>query len=244
MKFSTPTKLAIVAALEREVRGLTRNCHRVERQHQGRNYVFFERKDKDADVVIVCGGIGLDSARRAAEAVIALYHPTELQSVGFAGALDQTMHVGDLFIPAAVIDARDGSRIQITGERKKGTLLTFMTVAGAEQKTKLAQAYAAQAVDMEAAAVAEAARAHDLLFGAAKAISDELDFDLPEMARFIGSQGRFKTASFTLFVALRPWLWRRVALLARNSRKAERALSRHLERLGAQSRELVEAKVT
>ena len=83
---------------------------------------------------------------------------------------------------------------------------------------------------MEAAAVAAAARAHGIHFAATKVISDELDFEMPEMARFIDAQGRFKTASFALFVALRPWLWKPVALLASNSRKAAQALGAHLER--------------
>jgi len=45
----------------------------------------------------------------------------------------------------------------------------------------------------------------------------------------IDANGRFKTASFAAFVVLRPWLWRRTATLAANSRKAARALGKHLE---------------
>jgi adenosylhomocysteine nucleosidase len=248
-------KLAIVAALEREVSGLTKNSRRLERQHQGRNFVFFERKgedkddkdkDKNEDMVIVCGGIGLDSARRAAEAVIALYHPTELQSVGFAGALDQTMHVGDLFIPSAVIDARDGSRIFTADVNNRNpesgdTLVTFNSVAGAQQKTNLAQAFGAKAVDMEAAAVAAAATAHRLGFAATKVISDELEFELPQMERFVDARGQFRTAAFVAFFALRPWLWPRVAALARNSRKAAQALGSYFAQLNREQNLPLEA---
>ncbi len=218
--------VAIVAALEREVSGLTRGWSRVEREHQGRSFVFFERDE----IVVVCGGMGADAARRAAEAVIVLYRPTLVQSVGFAGALEAALHVGDIFSPAVVIDARDGSRVEIEGGNRQGTLVSFMAVAGIGQKANLAEAYGAHAVDMEASAVAAAARAHGLQFGATKVISDEHDFEMTEIARFIDPQGRFRTASFVLFVALRPWLWRRVALLGSNSRKAARALGNHLER--------------
>lgn len=248
-------KLAIVAALEREVSGLIKNCRRVDREHEGRNFVFFEDKDKNEgeDMVIVCGGIGLDSARRAAEAVIALYRPTELHSVGFAGALDQTMHVGDLFIPSAVIDARDGSRVFVAGTdtdsrnadsrnaNSRNALVTFMSVAGAHQKRNLAQAFIAKAVDMEAAAVAAAAAAHGLGFSATKVISDELDFEMPQMERFIDARGRFRTAAFVAFLALRPWLWLRVAALARNSRKAARALASYFAQLNREQNLPVEA---
>jgi adenosylhomocysteine nucleosidase len=229
-------RVAIVAALEREVSRLTRTCRRVQQQYEGRSFVFFEQDD----AVVVCGGIGLDAARRASEAVIALYRPTLLQSVGFAGALDADLRVGDLFTPSVVIDARDGSRVQIQHKgkdedknedgRREHSLVTFMAVAGAKQKASLSHAYGAKAVDMEAAAVAAAAHAHGIPFSATKVISDDSSFELPEMARFIDSQGRFHTARFAAFVALRPWLWSRVATLASNSRNAAKILGEHLQR--------------
>lgn len=218
-------KVAIVAALEREITGLTRNWSRVQQLFDGREYIFFQQDE----MVAVAGGIGADAARRAAEAVIALYHPARILSVGFAGALDASLRAGDVFTPSVVIDARDGSRSEIDGSDRHGVLVTFMAVAGARQKAGLAQAYGAQAVDMEAAAVAAAACAHGISFGTMKAISDELGFEMPEMSRFIGPRGQFRTASFAAFVALRPWLWRRVAVLAGNSRMAGKALAARLE---------------
>jgi adenosylhomocysteine nucleosidase len=231
-------KIAIVAALEREVSGLIRNWRQIERQYEGRKFAFFERDE----IVVVCGGIGADATRRAAEAVIGIYHPMQVQSVGFAGGLDRTLHVGDIFLPSVVIDARDGSRIETGDEYGRGVLVTFMAVAGVEQKAKLGEAYKAMAVDMDAAAVAAAARAHGIGFGAIKVISDEVDFEMPGMALFTTEEGQFKTASFVLFAAMRPWMWMRVASLARNSGKAEKALSAYLESFLRQQTALVEAK--
>jgi len=219
-------KVAIVAALEREVSGLTRSWNRVEQQYDGRRFVFLERDD----VVVVYGGIGLDAARRAAEAVIASYHPTQLHSVGFAGALDGELRVGDIIAPSVVIDARDGSRAFVAGVDNQNALVTYMSVAGVQQKKQLAHAFGAKAVDMEAAAVVAAADAHGIPFAATKVISDESNFEIPEMDRFIDGHGHFRTVNFAVFIALRPWLWTRVAALARNSRKAARALGGHLER--------------
>jgi adenosylhomocysteine nucleosidase len=231
-------KIAMVAALEREVSGLIKNCTRAPRDYDGRNFMFFEKDE----MVIVCGGIGLEAARRAAEAVIALYHPALVLSVGFAGALHPALQVGDVFSPAVVLDARDGSRFEIDGG--KGLLVTFMAVAGSKQKAHLAEAYNAQAVDMEAAAVATAARVHGVQFAATKVVSDGLDFDMPETTTFIGPEGQFRTASFAFFVALRPWLWRRVAILARNSNKAARILAGHLKAFSEHPSDVIEAKVT
>jgi adenosylhomocysteine nucleosidase len=222
------SKIAIVAALEREVSPLIRNWSPVRREHQGRGFTFFER----GDVVVICGGIGVEAARRAAEAVIALYGPLLLQSVGFAGALDTTLRAGDTFSPSLLLDARDGSRLQLPGG--DGTLITYNAVAGAGQKAKLAEAYQARAVDMEAAAVATSASSHRIAFGVTKVISDELDFEMPGMSAFIDGQGRFRTMSFTFFALLRPWLWMRLAILARNSSKAAHALSASLQSFCAQ----------
>jgi adenosylhomocysteine nucleosidase len=230
-------KIAIVAALEREVSGLIRNWTRVDKTYAGRTFIFFEHDE----TVVVCGGIGAAAARRAAQAVIALYHPSLIHSVGFAGALDPSLHVADIFAPALVIDARDASRWEIPGGN--GTLITFMEVASAAQKANLAHAYGAQAVDMEAAAVATAARAHGIKFAATKVISDELNFEMPHMARFIDPQGRFRTARFAFFATLRPWLWPRVAQLAGNSRKAAKALGEHLRHCKPEPSESSEAEV-
>lgn len=215
-------RVAIVAALEREVRALVKNWKRSQRSHSERDFTFFEHDD----FVCICGGIGVQAARRATEAVIALYHPTLVQSVGFAGALDAKLHIGDIFTPAVVLDARDGSRFSVPDG--KGTLVTFMDVAGAEQKRKLANAYAADIVDMEAAAVGAATVLHGIDFRAIKVISDELSFEIPEMARFIGSDGQFRSSSFAVHAAIRPWLWARTAALASNSSKAALALTAYL----------------
>ena len=77
---------------------------------------------------------------------------------------------------------------------------------------------------MEAAAVARGAQSHGLQFKAVKAISDEHDFEMPPMERFIRHDGQFRTAAFAVFIAIRPWLWTKAARLARNSAKASDAL--------------------
>lgn len=227
---------AIIAALEREVAPLLKNAWAAKKEYAGRTFTFYEQRE----IVIVCGGIGIEPARRAAEAVIALYHPAVLHSVGFAGALVPELHVGDILVPSTVIDARDGSRIEV--EAGNRVLLTFGSVAGAKQKASLAHAYTAHAIDMEAAAVAAAACARGLRFRATKVISDDFDFEMPEMDRFVDPQGQFKTASFVVFTALRPWLWRRMLALARNSKKAAKALAAYLSEHRYQPGTVAEAK--
>lgn len=215
---------AIIAAMQREVWPLVRDWHVNEREFDGRRFRFFEKETW----VAVCGGMGLEAARRATEAVISLYGPTVVQSVGFAGGLERQMKVGEVLEIRYVIDAADGSKVDT--ENGAGVLVSFAAVADSEQKARLAKAYGAQAVDMEAASVAKGAGAHGLRFAATKVISDEIDFPMPPMDRFTTREGGFRATSFVLYAALRPWLWVAVIRLARNSAKASRALCEQLSR--------------
>lgn len=215
------TKLAIVAALEREVRPLVKNWRVSHNTYADRTYKFHEAQN----AVLVCGGIGAECARRATEAVIALYQPRIVISAGFAGALHSQLAVADIIRPARIINASDGSVSEAEGN---GTLLTFPSIADAAQKSKLARAYNADAVDMEAAAVARGAEARGVHFAAVKAISDASDCQLPPMDRFVTHDGRFRSGKFLMFAMLRPWLWPSVIRLGRNSSRAAEALARAL----------------
>jgi adenosylhomocysteine nucleosidase len=221
---SNSTKVAMVAALEREVRRLVEHWKEIDRQYEGRRFKFFE----NGPAVLVCAGIGAEAARRATEAVIVLYQPELVQSVGFAGALDPSLKVGEIFVPSRIIDARDSSSTR-TGTGF-GVLVSATTIASIEQKVKFADAYAAQAVDMEAAAVARGAQARGVRFMAVKAISDDSNYAMPAFDRFLDGIGKFRAARFVIFAALRPWLWPKVIQLARNSAKASRALCLELDR--------------
>ena len=204
-------KVAIVAALEREVWPLVKDWPVSHREHEGRWFKFFE----SGPMVLVCGGMGSEAARRAAEAIISLYQPSLLISAGFAGGLDGSLQVGHTLTPRHVIDAGDGSRTDSGAGH--GVLVSFESVADVEQKAKLAKAYGAHAVDMEAATVARAAEAHGIKFLACKVISDANDSRMPPIGRFIGDDGRFHALKFVAYVAFRPRLWASVGQLARDS---------------------------
>jgi adenosylhomocysteine nucleosidase len=223
------SRVAIVAALEREVHPLVKQWRVIEKEHGGRRFRIFEKDD----VVLVCGGIGAEAARRAAEAVIGLYAPDVIYSAGFAGALDAKLKIADVMQPRRVVNTGDGSSVNL--DHGEGVLVSFATVASPEQKAKLRESYGAHAVDMEAAAVARAAEARGVGFAVVKVISDEVDFTFPSLERFVDVEGRFSEARFAFFVALRPWLWRQVARLARDSNRASRALCDWLQNLNTHS---------
>jgi adenosylhomocysteine nucleosidase len=219
-------KIAVVAAMEREIAPFVKDWPSTRREYEGQSYKFFEKEG----TLVVCGGMGAEAARRAAEAAISLYEPELLISAGFAGALDPTLQVGDTLTPRHVIDAADGSRTDAgSGE---GILISFETVADTQQKARFATAFGAHAVDMEAAAVARAAESHGVKFLACKVVSDRSDTHLPPLAPFIGKDGRFQTGKFTSYIAFRPWLWKGLWRLASDTMKAAQALGYSLEKHG------------
>ena len=211
-------RIAIVAALKSEVAPLIRDWNVRLIDHAGRRYQLFE----NGHAALLCAGIGPEAARRATEAIIHEFQPSHILSVGFVGALDPGLRVSEVFEPRTVINAGDGARTD-TGSGQ-GTLVSFDAVAGPEQKEKLRKAYGASAVDMEAAAVAQGAEVRGIHFGVLKVVSDEAGFAMPPVHGFVAPNGSFRTASFAAHVALRPWLWRRTFVLARNSTRARRVL--------------------
>jgi adenosylhomocysteine nucleosidase len=215
-------RIAVVCAVKTEVRPLVKSWPVREREHDGRKFKFFESER----MVVVCAGMGAEFSRRATEAIIQLYRPELVISTGFAGAMTRDLKVGAIIMPRRVIDITDGSRFDLAdGE---GVLISFDAVAHKEQKMNLAKAYGAIAVDMEAAAAARGAEARGIPFKAVKSISDELDFQLPPLNRFIGRDGQFAYLRLAAFAAMRPWLWCSFIALGLNSWKASQALCRSL----------------
>ena len=144
-------KIAIVAAIEREVWPLVKTWRSTKTDHEGREFTFYE----SGYAVAVCSGIGSDYARRGAEAIIARYSPELLISAGIAGALVPELRVGDTVFPTVVIDARDASRHETSirdaalsnSPLARTVLVSSPEVAGAAQKRQLAKSYGAHLVD-------------------------------------------------------------------------------------------------
>ncbi|WP_263357752.1 phosphorylase family protein [Acidicapsa ligni] len=218
-----------IAALPREIASLV--SHRGWRAYQkllSRNIHLFEHDD----AILACAGMGADRAALAVEAALKLGPASELISIGWAGACNERLHVGDIVHADIVVDTRTGERF-FTGEgTQPQTIQTVVTVASpasAQEKQRLGAAYSASAVDMEAAAVARLARARELPFYAIKAISDDVTFELPDLAQFATQDGQFREAAFGLHVALRPTLWASVLAMAKGSKLAAGHLCAEVE---------------
>ena len=235
------SKIAIIAAMEREILPLVRGWQRATLSSSEKKFTLFERDG----VLAVVSGIGCKNAALAAQAVVAQHRPAILISVGLAGALIRSLKVGNVFKPNVVVDAADGAEYRCTADGNHvsgGVLVSSGEIAGAEAKRELVNRFHGLVVDMEAAGVAKVAQQEQIGFRCVKAISDEADFAMPPMGQFLNASGEFQIGKFALWAALRPWQWARIVALARNSKRATAALSDWLQKdlaTGLQSKEIV-----
>lgn len=103
-------------------------------------------------------------------------------------------------------------------------VVTNAKVAGRDEKRRLASAYPAGLVDMEAAAVARMAAMRGIPFYCIKGVSDGHAARLPDFNRFLTPEGQFQLARFIFFSILRPWYWQDLMRMSENSSKASQAL--------------------
>jgi len=218
------SRTVVIAAMHREVEPLVRGWQRRLIGDGAWNFAAFEKND----LVVVISGIGRRHAENAARAAISKYRPTELISAGLAGALIRSLKAGSVVTPNVVVDAQDGAEFRCTlesgGVVGGGVLVSAAGISGVEAKQKLVEKFHGLVVDMEAAAVARAAQEAGIEFRCVKAISDEADFVMPPLGRFVDAPGNFQSGRFLAWAALRPWHWARVIKLGRNTSKAVKAL--------------------
>ena len=221
-------KIAILAALPREVRGLVRGC-RPDGVLLARGIHLYRLPW----ATVVAAGMGAGRISLAFEAALTMGTPLEVVSAGLAGACVAALTAGAAVEPALVVDARTGERFRTQDVAEQGPVLaTVEAIAGVQEKARLAAAYGAALVDMEASTVARLAGAHGLRFRAVKGISDPHDFEMASLARFASPHGHFRTGAFALHTALRPHHWRGAAQLGRSSQHALEALHARLRALG------------
>lgn len=209
-------KVAIVAALPREIAGMVRGTR--PDSDLLRRGIQLHRLD---NAVVVVAGMG---ATRATLAFAAATREEEIElvvSAGLAGACSGDVQAGQVIESSLVIDAKTGERFACDARgRARSVLVTTASIAGIREKQRLLESYGAALVDMEAATVARLAQARGLRFRAIKGISDAHDFELKSMSRFADARGQFRTGAFALHTALRPQSWGSAMRLGRDSNRA------------------------
>lgn len=217
------TRTAFIAAMPAELGPLVRGWQRERR----RGVDLWLHRDENLWVA-ACAGAGQAAATRAFAAVEEDAPIDLVFSVGYAGALRGDLAPGTAHNAAGVIDLGSGERFRCDAGAGELWLVTSPRVAGQAEKRRLAGAYDAALVDMEAAAIARLATMRGIPFYCVKGISDGLNDRLPDLNPYLGADGRFGIVRFTLAMILRPWHWPRLVKMGENSRSASLSIAGEL----------------
>ena len=216
------TRTAIIAAMSGELKPLVRGW-----QHEFRDGVHLWAHRDENLYVAACAGAGQPAATHAF-AAIERDAPIDLVfSIGWAGALSAEIATGSAYNLAGVIDVLTGERFNCDAGAGSLWLVTSPNVVDESEKRRLASAYSAALVDMEAAAVARLAAMRGIPFYCIKGVSDGFADKLPDFNRFLVN-GQFKTAQFALYALIRPWYWPALVRMGENSKKASQSIAESL----------------
>lgn len=187
----------------------------------GRWHYPYQQVFQHNEQLLICrSGVGYANAKEAAMKLIAS-GANQLISFGTAAALTSGLAVGNIVIPEIVVDTL-GHRylsqhpfradcIKFFSQKKdlvihEGILSHASDVLRtSEHKKNLAKQTTAIAADMESFALAEIASENEIPFTVIRVISDEVDFQLPDIIiSALSSAGHFNYAKFFLGLVQKP----------------------------------------
>ena len=146
-------------------------------------------------VVMVANGPGPQLAGAAVDAVEQNEEMDALVSIGFCGGLNPSLRAGDIFVASEVNGIGPALAPSSPRPFKTGKLLSMdRVVCTASEKADLAKT-GADAVEMEAAAVADRATRHQVPFYAVRVVTDTFSETFPlEFNQMRSADGRFSRA--------------------------------------------------
>lgn len=135
------------------------------------------RCHESPSLVFAVAGVGQRHAAAAALLVADTFKPAALISVGFCGALTDDLETADFVVGGTSKHGATSSVLDLVQaaapKARRGSVVTVdKVILGADQKKTLAKESGAIVVDMEADAVAVAAKARGLGFAAVKVVID------------------------------------------------------------------------
>jgi len=234
--------IALLAALEGEASGLRR---RMALAPEG---VAYAGQYRHQSVLLICTGMGRQRAEASAESVLGHYQVTAALSIGFSGALEGSLQVGDLvlasglmgitgpgdnqieptvYLPnqgllAAATEAISATSLRVVSGPTATTPGIITTPAG---KQDLGRQTGAIAVDMESYWIARVASDRGLPFLALRAISDAQQDLLLPFHQILDADGKPRTRQLTAHLIREPGRLVALVKLARNAKRAQQALT-------------------
>jgi adenosylhomocysteine nucleosidase len=159
--------------------------------------------------VLVADGAGSALARHAAETALGHVAPLVVVSTGLCGALRAGLRVGDIVCAGEIVRADGTAAACAMAEAAAPVRLLTLdrVIVTVGEKRRLAASSGAGVVEMEAAGVAEAARAAGVEFYCLRVVSDTADEGLPlDFNSYRDRAGRFSRGRVAAACLGRPWV--------------------------------------
>jgi len=192
--------LVFVAAERRELEGLLVHVDEIRKPGWPLDFARTGRLN-GVSVAMVANGPG---PQLAGDAVDAVGKMEALISIGFCGGLVDSLQACDIFVATEVVGVAPAIAPSSSRAFKTGKLLSLdRVVSTAAEKAELAKS--ADAVEMEAAAVAEMADARSLPFYAVRVVTDTWEESFPlDFNRMRSANGRFSRTRILAAALRRP----------------------------------------
>lgn len=215
------SRIGIVAALSGELKPLVRGW---ERHPDG----VYESQQGSITALAIAGGMGTDNAARAVQQIATHGALNALVSFGWAGATTCGVQPGMAYEVGEVIDEVSGMRYATAHEPNLVKLVTSPRILGRKEKRSRAEELRTSFVDMEAAAVAEAAKHRNIPFYCWKAITDTSTEELPDLNQFVVDH-HLQLGSLAAHVLVHPRYVAPLIRMGRNSRSGAAALAKTVQ---------------
>jgi adenosylhomocysteine nucleosidase len=216
-------RIGIIAALFGELKPLVSDWS------QQADGAFLTQRGSVA-AIAVARGIGVVRAEQAVAIAETYGHLDALVSVGWAGGASCGVQPGTAYEIGEVIDSVSGERYATSAAASPIKLATLDHVAGRDEKRRFAETYGASLVDMEAAAVAQTARARGIPFYCWKAVTDIATEDLPDFNYFLDQEKQLRTRQVAAYALTHPRYVAPLLRMGRNSKSGADALAQALRR--------------
>ena len=189
-------RVAIIGAIKDEIAGI-KNQMRITEPIRWQTGNAFIGEWQGVPIVLVRSGMGCNSAKLALAEIAGKYDLECVISIGYAGALDPALQVGELVVADQVVYfatsksySLDEKLISTMPKARRGTLVTVdEVVATPPEKMALREKYSAVVVDMETSALAEEAEAQHLPFASVRAITDTASQELIDCSHLVAEDG-------------------------------------------------------
>jgi adenosylhomocysteine nucleosidase len=237
-------RIAIIGAIKDEIAGIKNQMQITDtlRWPTGNAFV---GEWQGVPIILVRSGMGRDRARRALVEVAERFSLEHVYSIGYAGALNPALEVGDLVVADKVIEidssqpdenmksySLDKEIFNTTAAARQRILLTVdRVVSTPKEKKLLREKYSAVAVDMETSSLAAEAQARNIPFISVRAITDTADQELIDCSRLVAEDGDVSKLKAGWHILTHPGDLKGMIDLGKHAKLATANLTEFLEKL-------------